>query len=153
MAAVVRRLFRNAALGGGLLFWGFTVAQAGEQTASASRATGPAAKPLTDAVSLGRGKALYEGTKGLCANCHGPELGGLIGPNLTDDFWLDGCSLADVTRAIQVAFPARGMMPFGTGVAMSAEEVHLLASYVMSKRGTKPANPKAVDPTREKPCK
>jgi len=110
-------------------------------------------KPLTDAASLARGKAVFEGMDGLCQSCHRPDLGGLVGPNLTDDYWASGCSVNDIIAATQKGFPDRGMMPFGAGKPLTTEQLHQVASYILSKRGSNPPNPKAFDPAREKVCK
>jgi len=40
-----------------------------------------------DAAALAAGKQVFVTT---CAPCHRPDGGGLIGPNLTDDYWLHG---------------------------------------------------------------
>ena len=45
---------------------------------------------LTDAGSLEKGAAIFEGSRNLCHACHRKDLGGVIGPNLTDDRWLHG---------------------------------------------------------------
>ena len=57
------------------------------------RKTAAAAVALTDAASLAKGKAIFEGPENVCSSCHRPDLGGLVGPNLTDDYWLHGCSM------------------------------------------------------------
>ena len=109
--------------------------------------------PLTDAVSLARGKAIFEGQNNLCFSCHRADLGGLVGPNLTDDLWIHGCTVQAIAANIETGFPVRGMQPFGSGKPLSDEEVLQVASYVMSKHGTSPDKPKPVDPEREKACK
>jgi hypothetical protein len=44
------------------------------------------------------------------------------------------------------------MLPYGTGNVLTDEQVLQVGSYVLAKRGSQPANPKAIDPEREKPC-
>ncbi|MCC7010107.1 MAG: c-type cytochrome [Acidobacteria bacterium] len=127
--------------------------QAGARQAAPPASRGASLKPLTDAASLAQGRALYEGQTYMCANCHRPDLGGLVGPNLVDDFWTSGCSVTDVMTATEKGFPARGMMPFGSGKPMTSQQLHQLASYILSKRGSAPANAKTHDPARDKPCK
>jgi cytochrome c oxidase cbb3-type subunit 3 len=63
----------------------------------ANRGTMPvaAATALTDAASLDKGRAIFENAASLCSSCHRPDLGGLVGPNLTDTGWLHGCSVND----------------------------------------------------------
>lgn len=119
------------------------------------RAHAPAAvvaAALTDGPSLEKGRAIFESASSLCSSCHRPDLGGLVGPNLTDDGWLHGCSVNEVMTSIRTGYPTRGMLPFGGGTPLSDEELRQLASYVLSKRGSLPAAPKAADPERDKAC-
>jgi cytochrome c oxidase cbb3-type subunit 3 len=108
--------------------------------------------PLTDSASLERGRAVFEGADNVCASCHRPDLGGMVGPNLTDQYWLHGCSVPDVVRSIKEGYPLKGMMPFGTGKPLADEQLVQVASYVLSKQGTSPAGPKPIDPERDKVC-
>jgi cytochrome c oxidase cbb3-type subunit 3 len=107
---------------------------------------------LTDDASLASGRAIYTTQTSLCQACHRPDLGGLVGPNLTDDQWLHGCAPADVMRSITTGYPQRGMLPYGGGPKLSDVELLQLASYVLSRHGSGPPKPKAPDPTREKTC-
>jgi cytochrome c oxidase cbb3-type subunit 3 len=124
------------------------------QTAAAAASAGPAAAVavLADAESLAKGKAIFESQTHPCQACHRPDLGGLVGPNLTDDTWLHGCAITDVMHSIQTGYPTRGMMPYGGGPALPHDELQQLASYILSKHGSAPANPKAPDPERDRPC-
>jgi cytochrome c oxidase cbb3-type subunit 3 len=123
--------------------------------AAAHRATLPAAAgltPLVDQASLEKGRGIFESQTNLCFSCHRPDLGGLVGPNLTDDLWLHGCGIADVMHSITTGYPTRGMLPFGGGPTLADEQLRQLASYVLSKRGSLPKAPKPSDPARDKPC-
>src|SRR6201989_3534353 len=53
---------------------------------------------LTDATSIDAGKKILSST---CAPCHGPEGQGVVGPNLTDDYWLHGGGIKDVFKTIK----------------------------------------------------
>jgi cytochrome c oxidase cbb3-type subunit 3 len=108
--------------------------------------------PLTDAESLQKGRVIFESQTNPCFSCHRADLGGLIGPNLTDNHWLHGCSVGEVMASIKTGYPTRGMMPYGTGSPLNDEQLRQLASYVLSKRGSNPPSPKAIDPERDKPC-
>ena len=130
-----------------------------EMAAAAGRAgskangagTAPAAL-LTDADSLAKGKAIFEGPTNLCATCHRPDLGGLAGPNLTDDHWMHGCTPDEVMNNVRSGFPIKGMLPFGSGKPLTDEQLLQVVSYVFSKRGSAPPNPKALDAERDKTC-
>jgi cytochrome c oxidase cbb3-type subunit 3 len=107
---------------------------------------------LTDAPSLDKGRAIFENQASLCSSCHRPDLGGLVGPNLTDAGWLHGCSVNEVMTSIRTGYPTRGMLPFGGGTPLSDEQLRQLSSYVLSKRGSLPPAPKPADAEREKSC-
>lgn len=106
----------------------------------------------TDAATLAKGAEIFDGQRNVCFSCHRNDLGGLIGPNLTDDLWLNGCSVSEVITSIRTGNPMRGMLPFGSDSPLTDEELFQVASYVLSKRGSAPENPKAPDPEREKSC-
>ena len=132
--------------------------QAELEAASRASARPHPAKPgvltaLTDAASLEKGRAIFDGASNTCFACHRNDLGGLVGPNLTDDLWLHGCSIQDVVNSITTGYPLKGMVAFGTGKPLTDEEVLQVASYVLSKRGSSPPSPKPPDAERETACK
>ncbi len=106
---------------------------------------------LTDAESLKAGEALYIAQA--CIGCHKPDLGGSVGPNLTDDYWIHGCKPEEVAASIKSGFPEKGMTPYGNNQPLSAEKMQQLVSYIFSKKGSKPVGAKPIDPAREKLCK
>jgi len=124
--------------------------------AAGSNAAGPAATmtlaALTDASSLAKGRAIFESQTSLCSSCHRLDLGGLVGPNLTDEAWLHGCTAGELAHSVSTGFPPRGMLPFGGGPKLTDEQLQQLVSYVLSKRGSKPVSPKSPDPARDKTC-
>jgi cytochrome c oxidase cbb3-type subunit III len=129
-----------------------------DAAARAGGGAGPAAAlasvpVLRDADSLDKGKAIFEGQTNLCVSCHRADLGGLVGPNLTDDLWLHGCDAASIVKSITTGFPARGMLPYGSGARLDQTQLAQVASYVLSRRGSNPASPKAPDPARDKTCR
>ena len=108
---------------------------------------------LTDADSLAKGKAIFESQTNPCAACHRPDLGGLVGPDLTDDFWLHGCTPRPSSRPSGPATRRKGMLPYGGGPALTDDQMLQLASYILSKQRSKPAGAKAKDPERDVECK
>ena len=131
------------------------VAAASAAGAAKGRSADAAVKltALTDPASLAAGKAIFEGPDNVCYSCHRPDLGGMIGPNLTDDKWLHNCGVDAVVKSIKTGYPVKGMMPFGTGKALTDQQVLQVASYVMSKHGSNPPNPKPAEPDRDADCK
>lgn len=94
-------------------------------------------EPSKDTSTLARGSEIYVNN---CAPCHRPDGGGLVGPNLTDDFWIHGDKFADSLRVIWNGVPEKGMVMW-KGV-LKPDEIHTVASYIHTLRGTSPANPK-----------
>ena len=76
----------------------------------------------------------------LCAPCHRPDGGGLVGPNLCDDYWIHGSNFVDNLKTIWNGVPAKGMVTW-KGVLKPAD-IYAVASYIYTLRGTHPANPK-----------
>lgn len=123
---------------------------ASPQKAAAVAVADTGIRPLTDTASLAAGEKLYVAQT--CSACHSPNLGGLVGPNLTDDFWIHGCDYATVMNNVKKGFQQKGMMPYGNGKPLQENELQQLVSYIFSKRGSNPPGAKAIDPEREKKC-
>lgn len=135
------------------------IAEYDAELASAKLASGNVPKKdmssltvLTDGASLQRGKEIFEGTDALCATCHRADLGGQVGPNLTDEYWLHGCSLKDVMTSIMTGYPDKGMLPYGSTNKLSDDDLQKVASYIISMHGTNPADPKPIDVERDVKC-
>ena len=88
---------------------------------------------LTDASSIEAGREIFEG-KGTCKSCHGADLGGGIGPNLTDDFWKHGCDIKDVFATIKYGVTEKGMISWKD--QLTGLEMQQVSSYILSKQGT-----------------
>lgn len=92
---------------------------------------------VADAEVVAKGKEVYLAK---CMACHGQVGEGLIGPNLTDDFWIYGGSLLDIREIINVGVLEKGMLAW-QGV-IPDEEVNAVVAYIRSIRGTNPPNAK-----------
>lgn len=100
---------------------------------------------LTGAADIEAGKAIYNEMS--CFACHGMNgEGNAIGPNLCDDSWLHGCDFQSVFNIIKNGMPAKGMAAYKT--QLSDSRIQGVASYVISLRGSNPAN--AKEPQGEK---
>lgn len=76
-----------------------------------------------------------------CSACHGPDGGGLIGPNLTDNYWIHGKgTLVDISGVVSEGVLEKGMPSWK--VLLKKEDIQSVVAYVKSLRGTHPANPK-----------
>lgn len=84
-----------------------------------------------------------------CAACHGPSGGGLIGPNLTDEFWLHGGRPSQIHKTIADGVLAKGMPPWAK--ILKPEQLTAVVVYIASIAGTQPANAKAPQGDRLPP--
>jgi cytochrome c oxidase cbb3-type subunit 3 len=75
-----------------------------------------------------------------CAACHGGEGQGIIGPNLTDAYWIHGGKPNQILKTITTGVGDKGMPAWGE--QLKPDEVQMMAAYVMSLKDTHPANPK-----------
>lgn len=77
----------------------------------------------------------------VCAACHGIDGKGnkaLGAPNLTDDYWLHGWGEAAIVNAIKNG--KNNVMP-AQAPMLTAEQIHVVAAYVLSLGGVKPVAP------------
>ncbi|MBI4327433.1 MAG: c-type cytochrome [Chloroflexi bacterium] len=94
-------------------------------------------QPAQDEVILARGRQNFDV---MCAPCHRADGGGLVGPNLTDDYWIHGPQFKDNLRTIINGVPEKGMVTW-KGL-LKPDEIVAIASYIYTLRGTHPPNPK-----------
>lgn len=76
-----------------------------------------------------------------CAQCHAPDGGGGIGPNLTDSYWIHGGKLTDIYQTVYNGVPEKGMLSWKNQLPLS--DILAVSAYVGTLRGTDPAQPKA----------
>ncbi len=97
---------------------------------------------FTDEENVAIGKELF--TSKTCTICHLDDLGGSIGPNLTDKEWILGGGIKNIFDVIaKGGRPGKGMIAWeGT---LTREEMIQLSSYIIAMQGTLPANPKAAE--------
>jgi len=94
-------------------------------------------QPSTDPKMLAEGKETF---KTLCAPCHRLDAGGLVGPNLCDDYWIHGSNFVDNLNTIWNGVPSKGMVTW-RGV-LKPSTIHAVGSYIYTLRGSNPKNPK-----------
>lgn len=93
--------------------------------------------PSKEEAVLAQGQQLYTT---LCAPCHRADGGGLVGPNLCDDYWIHGSNYVDNLKIIINGVPEKGMLTW-RGV-LKPSEIQAVATYIQTFRGTTPPNPK-----------
>jgi len=97
-----------------------------------------------DAAVLKSGGALFSTH---CPPCHGEHAQGIVGPNLTDKYWLHGGTIKDVFKTIKLGVPEKGMISWEK--TMNAQQISDIANYVLSLQGTNPAGAKAPQGNKE----
>ena len=94
----------------------------------------------TDPQDIAEGKALYDTN---CASCHREDAGGLVGPNLVDDYWLHGGSPEQITSSIASGIPEKGMISWAP--ILGPKKISAIVSYLISIQGSSPTSPKAPE--------
>lgn len=97
---------------------------------------------VSDPSALSNGETIYLKH---CAACHAADGGGLVGPNLTDEYWVHGGGIKNVFKVIKYGVPQKGMISWQS--QLSPTEMQEVGSYILTMEGTTPAAPK--DPEGE----
>lgn len=96
---------------------------------------------LTDAGSIAKGKEIYTNT---CIACHKIDGGGSVGPNLTDEFWINGGGIKNVFKVISEGSPNNPSMVAWKNT-LKPTDIQKISSYVLSLQGSKPAGGKEAE--------
>ncbi len=97
-----------------------------------------------DTAQVKLGQLLFERN---CTPCHGMQAQGIIGPNLTDAYWLHGSQVPEMARTILYGVPQEGMISWQS--LLSPAELGAILSYLLSVRGTAPEGAKAPQGVKE----
>jgi cytochrome c oxidase cbb3-type subunit 3 len=96
---------------------------------------------LTDLPSIAAGKTIFQTN---CIACHRADGGGQIGPNLTDEYWINGGGIKNVFNTImEGGRDGKGMISWKATIKPS--DIQKVASYVLFLQGSKPVNPKSTE--------
>ena len=101
--------------------------------------------PLTDGASLDAGMATF---KKICSTCHGPNGEGLVGPNMTDMYWIHGDSvnnrvtIKDLYKVVTNGVIEKGMIPYKDQLSPVARQ-QVLSYIIVKLQGTNPPKQKA----------
>jgi cytochrome c oxidase cbb3-type subunit 3 len=93
---------------------------------------------VNDPAAVASGKAIFAKN---CVPCHGVDGGGIIGPNLTDDYWIHGGRIEQIHATIFSGVLVKGMPTWGK--LLKPVDVQRVTAYVWTLHGTTPAKPKA----------
>ncbi len=94
--------------------------------------------PSTDAALLSSAEVLY---KANCVACHKADLGGGIGPNLTDAHWLYDGDVNGIFKTIKEGAANNPAMKAWKN-DFDNQQIYSIASYILSKQGSNPAGAK-----------
>jgi cytochrome c oxidase cbb3-type subunit 3 len=78
-----------------------------------------------------------------CMPCHRADGGGMIGPNLTDRYWIHGGKPLEVLTTVSQGVPQKGMPAWGQ--VMKPDQVASVTAYVLTLGRTHPKNPKGPE--------
>ena len=95
---------------------------------------------------LAVGKVVYQTN---CVSCHGADGSGVVGPNLTDDFWKNVSNVEGIARVIEDG-AANGAMPAWKNRLSHPNQIVLTAAYVASLREN-PVSGKAPEGRKVQP--
>jgi cytochrome c oxidase cbb3-type subunit 3 len=84
-----------------------------------------------DGTTVNDGRAIFART---CVTCHGPAAGGLVGPNLTDAYWLHGGDPEAIYRSVAHGYAAAGMPEWAP--QLGADGVSSVVAFVLTLRDT-----------------
>lgn len=101
-------------------------------------------KLVTDHAAIKSGEGIF---KQNCAACHGDKAQGVVGPNLTDDFWLHGGNIKSVFKTIKYGVSAKGMPTWEK--QLSPGQISDVANYIKSLHDTNPPNAKEPQGDKE----
>lgn len=87
--------------------------------------------------AIAAGKVVFDTN---CVACHAADGGGGVGPNLTDNYFLHGGSPADIRETVASGVAEKGMIAWLP--ILGPAKVDQVAAFVISLKGTSPANPK-----------
>lgn len=76
----------------------------------------------------------------ICVVCHGKLGEGLVGPNMTDDYWIHGGSFNDLKKVVLDGVIEKGMISYKN--QLSDRQIDDVLTYIQSLQGTTPPNAK-----------
>jgi cytochrome c oxidase cbb3-type subunit 3 len=82
-----------------------------------------------------------------CAPCHGDKGQGVVGPNLTDDYWIHGGKINDIFKTIKYGVADKGMISWES--KLTPKQIASVANFILSLKGTNPAGAKAPQGDKE----
>lgn len=97
-------------------------------------------KVASDEDALAKGQMIYT-TR--CFACHAEKGAGLVGPNLTDDYWIHGGRILDIHKTVSNGVLEKGMLAWKD--QLTPEQLNQVVAFVWSLHGINPPNAKAPE--------
>jgi cytochrome c oxidase cbb3-type subunit 3 len=97
-----------------------------------------------DAKVVEQGKSIFAEK---CVSCHRADGGGMVGPNLTDSFWLHGGSPTAIHKIVAEGFVEKGMLAWRPQIG--EQKVRAVTAYVLTLRNTNVAGGKEPQGTKD----
>lgn len=69
-----------------------------------------------------------------CAPCHGQKAEGVVGPNLTDEYWIHGGKIEQIQAVVVNGVPDKGMMAWKA--LLTQDEIDDIVAYLWTVRNT-----------------
>lgn len=91
---------------------------------------------LSEEADLSRGKGLF---MKYCKVCHGANGEGLVGPNMTDDYWIYGNDIKAIFKTVKYG-AKNGMKSWKD--ELNPVQMQQVSSYIKTLQGTNPPNQK-----------
>jgi len=99
--------------------------------------------PMTEQADLAAGEEIYIK---ICVTCHGKFAEGLVGPNMTDPYWIHGATttntitVKDLYNVMITGVIEKGMISYKD--QLSPEQMQQVIGFIFSLQGTNPPNAK-----------
>ncbi len=84
-----------------------------------------------DPERVAEGQALFGQ---FCVACHLPQGQGIVGPNLTDSYWIHGATPSAIHTVIDKGILSKGMVAWGP--QLGPQKLESLVAFVLSIKGT-----------------
>ncbi len=101
-------------------------------------------KESTDGAVIASGQVIFNAN---CVACHGDKGQGIVGPNLTDEYWLHGGKINEIFKTVKYGIPEKGMIAWGK--TLSPKQISDVANFIRSIKGSNPTGAKAPQGTKE----
>jgi cytochrome c oxidase cbb3-type subunit 3 len=105
-------------------------AQAQAAEAAPEQTNASLAAMTSDTAKVAAGQQIFTQ---FCVACHQADGSGLVGPNLTDAYWIHGGRPLDIVHTITYGVPEKGMVAWGP--QLGPKRIEDVAVYVLTLKG------------------